>query len=111
MVNEITKVNHIYDERPAYRVLDVAGFFGTDDTLYPEGSEIFFDGEPCKEMEPLNEPARLKMLALLEKLDNQARAVAEKLGRPFVGMTSTLDGALSIASDIQRMYVSVMGHT
>ena len=96
-------------ERPAYRILDVAGFFGDDDTLYAEGAEIFFDGEPCVEMEPLNEAARIKMNILLERLDDEGRKAAEKAGRPWAGRPRTLDGALELASAIQRKDMAVMG--
>lgn len=96
-------------EQPAYRVLDVAGFFGDDDTLHAEGEEIFFDGEPCVEMEPLNEPARIKMEALLNRLDDAGRAAAEKAGRPYVGRPRNLDGALELATAIQRQEMAVMG--
>jgi len=96
-------------ERPAYRVLDVAGFFGDDDTLYPEGSEIFFDGEPSVEMEPLNEAARVKMIALLEKLEEKGREAAEKAGRPYTGRPRSLEGGLALASAIQRAEMAVMG--
>ena len=96
-------------ERPAYRVLDVAGFYGDDDTLHAEGAEIYFDGDPCVEMEPLNEPARIKMNELLERLDNEGRKAADKAGRPYVGRPRTLDGALELASAIQRQEMAVMG--
>lgn len=97
-------------ERPAYKVLDPSGFFGDDDTLYAEGEEIYFDGEPALEMEPLNESARLKYVALLERLDNEGRKVAEKLGRPYVGMPRNLEGALQIATAVQRQDMSLMGN-
>ena len=96
-------------ERPAYRVLDVAGFYGDDDTLYAEGAEIFFDGEPSVEMEPLNEPARVKMNQMLERLGEEGRKAAEKAGRPWSGRPRTLDGALELASAIQRQEMAVMG--
>lgn len=96
-------------ERPAYRVLDVAGFYGDDDTLYAEGAEIFFDGEPCVEMEALNEPAREKMEVLLQRLDDAGRAAAEKAGRAYVGRPRTLDGGLELATAIQRQEMAVMG--
>lgn len=96
-------------ERPAYRVLDVAGFFGDDDTLYAEGAEIYFDGEPSIEMEPLNEPARVKMIALLERLDDEGRKAAEKAGRPYTGRPRNLEGALALATAVQRAEMAVMG--
>lgn len=96
-------------ERPAYRVLDVSGFYGDDDTLYMEGAEIEFDGEPCVEMEPLNQAAQVKMEALLQKLDDAGRAAAEKAGRPYVGRPRTLDGGLELATAVQRKEMAVMG--
>lgn len=97
-------------ERPAYRVLDPSGFFGDNDTLYAEGEEIYYDGEPALEMEPLNEAAKDKYLALLERLDSEGRKVAEKLGRPYVGMPRSLEGALQIATAVQRQDMSLMGN-
>lgn len=97
-------------ERPAYRVLDPAGFFGDNDTLYAEGEEIYYDGEPALEMEPLNEAAKVRYLTLLETLDNEGRKVAEKLGRPYVGMPRNLEGALQIATAVQRHDMSLMGN-
>ena len=98
-------------ERPAYRVLDVAGFFGDDDTLYPEGSEVVFDGEPCIEMEPLNEAARQKMIELYNKLDEFGRAAAEKAGRPYTGMPRNLEGGLALANAVQRAEIEARGKT
>lgn len=100
---------YIAPERPAYRILDVAGFFGDDDTLHAEGEEIFFDGTPALEMEPLNQAAREKYVALLEDLDRKGREAAEKAGRPYTGMPKSLDGALAIASAVQRAEMSLMG--
>lgn len=99
-----------YDaERPAYRILATSGFFGPDHTLYEEGSEIYFDGEPSEEMEPLNDAARRKMVAYLEKLEELGRQAAEKAGRPFAGRPRSLDGGLALATAIQRSEMSVLG--
>lgn len=96
-------------ERPAYRVLDNAGFFGDDDTLYSEGAEIIWEGEPSLEMEPLNETARIRYLIMVEKLDSEGRKAAEKLGRPYTGFARNLEGGLQVASAIQRQDMSLMG--
>ena len=97
--------------RPAYRILTPApkGFFGPDDNLYREGECIYFDGEPNEEMEPLNELAYKNMEKFLDKLDTLARAVAEKLGRPYVGRPRSLDGAYELASAVQKADLPVMG--
>lgn len=100
----------ISNDKPAYRILAVSGFYGPDDTLYPEGSEIYYEGEPNEEMEPLNEPARVKLVEYLEKLDVLARQVSEKTGKTYIGRPRTLDGALAWAREIERAAVPVMGH-
>lgn len=107
---ETVKVEKIqYNERPKYRILDVAGFFSDNDTLYEYLDEIYFDGEPAIEMEPLNEAAKEKYVSLLESLDEEARKTAEKLGRPFSGRPRTIDGALAIATAVQRLEMPAMG--
>lgn len=104
-----TLSNMASTERPAYRVLAAAGFFGPDNTLYEEGSEVYFDGIPAEEMEPLNEPARLKMVAYLEELEDMGRKAAEKLGRPFQGRPRNLEGALALATAIQKQEMNIFG--
>lgn len=96
-------------ERAMYRILDTAGFFGPDDTLYEENSEIYFDGVPCEQMEPLNALARERYINMIEHLEDEGRKAAEKAGRPYSGRPRTLDGALVIATAIQRQEMSVMG--
>lgn len=95
-------------ERAAYRILSTAGFFSDNDTLYEEGAEIYFDGEPSVEMEPLNQLARQRYTEMLEKLDDLGRKTAEKLGRPWTGYRRDLSGALEIATAVQKAEMAVM---
>lgn len=99
----------IDNSRAAYRVLDPAGFFSDTDSLYAEGEEIYFDGEPNDQLEPLNQIAKDKLVAYLNRLDDQAREAAAKLGRHYSGRPRTLDGGLELATALQRNNVSVMG--
>ncbi len=99
----------IATDRPAYRILATAGFFGPDDNLYPEGSEIYYDDEPNEEMEPLNELAADRLNKYLEKLDKLAEETAKKAGRPFVGRPRNLDGSLLMATEVQKTEMSLMG--
>ena len=78
----------ISSERAAYRVGE-GGFFGPDDTLYQEGAQIYFDGEPVEDFFPLNQLARDRLQALWDKLDEHAKLAAAKNGRTF---TSRLRG-------------------
>lgn len=96
------------NDRPAYRILAIHGFFGPDDHLYELGEEIWFDDEPNEEMEPLNEMARAKLSAFLEKLDAKARTAAEKLNRPFIERPRTLDGQLALATQLERDQQAIM---
>jgi len=99
----------IDNTRPAFRILAASGFYGPDDHLYVEGDEIYYDGEPNEEMEPLNEAARTKMSAYIEKLDASAKAAADKAGKAFVERPKNLDGALALATAVARSEMSIMG--
>ena len=101
--------NNYDSSRACYRILDVNGFYGPDDHLYPMDSEIYYDGEPNEEMEPLTEPARLKLQIYLDKLDNLAREAALKTNKPFVARPRTLDGAVELATSFARNNVPIMG--
>lgn len=96
-------------ERPLYRVLDPAGFYGDDDHLWAEGKEIYFDGIPNEQMEPLNEIAHEKLTTYLNHLDDIAKTAAEKKGVPFVGRPRSLDGAIALATEEMRNNMSIMG--
>ena len=98
------------NERAEYRVLDPAGFYGDDDHLWPEGAEIFFDGTPNEQMEPLNEVAHRRLTAYLSKLDDDAREQAQKAGKIFVGRPRTLDGAIALATQRAKEEMGIMGN-
>lgn len=70
----------INNDRPAYKIADPKGFFGPNDRLYDEGTAIYWDEEPNKQMVPLNEMATERMREYLEKIDTLGRKAAEKLG-------------------------------
>lgn len=100
--------------RAAYRILDPNGFYADDDTLYivdADGNypEIYFDGIPNEQMEPLNELARERLTAYLENLDRMASEDAKKLGRTYNGRPRTLDGAIMLATEVERSKISIMG--
>jgi hypothetical protein len=105
----------MYDNtRAAYRVLDPSGFYSDNDTLYladefGNPAEIYFDGIPNEQLEPLNELARQRLTAYLDLQDALGRAAAEKLNRPFVGRPRNLDGAVELATAIARNDMSIQG--
>lgn len=96
-------------DTPMWRVLATAGFFGPDHTLYDEGMEIEYDGEPNEELEPLNQAAHDKLVVYLEKLDMLGKEAAVKANRPWVGRPRNLDGQLSLASAIQKSEMGILG--
>lgn len=98
----------ISNDRPAYRILALHGFFGPDDHLYEMGEEIYFDDEPNEEMEPLNELARHKLQSYLDKLDRSAKAAFEKAGKHFTERPRTLDGAVALATQVERDRMAIM---
>lgn len=99
----------IDNTRPAYRILSPNGFYGPDDHLYVDGDEIYYDGEPNEEMEPLNDAANKRMAAFIDKLDAAAREAAEKAGKAFVERPRNLDGGLALATAVARSDMSIMG--
>lgn len=99
----------IPNDVPVYRVLAVSGFFGPDDTLYPEGSVIRYMDEPNEEFEPLNDMARVAQSEYFDKLDGLARIAAEKAGRQFAGRARSLEDAVAIASQDARRVQLVSG--
>lgn len=99
----------ISNDRPAYRILATSGFYGPDDHLYKEGEEIFFDGIPNEEMEPLNQFALQRLTEYVENLDRLAKDASDKLGRPYIGRPRSLDGALALATEVQKREIQIMG--
>jgi hypothetical protein len=99
----------IDNTRAAYRILAIHGFYGPDDHLYEEGEEIYFDGEPNEEMEPLNQVARERIHSYLENLDTLGREAALKAGKAYAGRPRSLDGGLALATAIQRQEMGLMG--
>jgi hypothetical protein len=97
------------NETPKWRVLATAGFFGPDDTLYEEGAEIWYDGEPNEELEPLNQAAHDKLISYLERLDTLGREAAAKAGRPWAGRPRNLDGQLALATAVQKADMGILG--
>lgn len=106
----IERVDSKTNERPMFRITATAGFFGPNDTLYEEGAEIYLpEGlEPCVEMEPMNDSAKVLYTKMIDNLDDLGRKTAEKLGRPYTGYRRDLSGALEIATLVQKQEMAVM---
>lgn len=100
----------IDETRAAYRVLAIHGFFGPNDHLFGEGSIVYFDGEPNEDMEALTPIAHDRLVNHLETLDKLGREAAAKAGKAYAGRARTLDGALAMATAIQRAEMGLMGN-
>lgn len=99
----------IPQDKPVFRILDEHGFFGPNDTLYPEGSIIVLHDCPNENMEPMNQLAQDSMEAYLDMLDESARKVAEVNGRYFSGRARTKEDMMANASEDARKKVAIMG--
>lgn len=71
-MSDIKTVPEIKIETPQYRLVKP---FYADDTYFPEGTIIEFDGTPNEQMEPLNASAMERSRAYIEKLNEGARQI------------------------------------
>ena len=86
---------------PIYQLLTKC--YLEDDTLHPEGEEIAYLGTPNEWMAPLNEPARIKVQELVQRLDDAAREKAERLGRGYSGRPRDVhDQIAEVRGDVKR---------
>ncbi len=83
------------DDTPIYELLK--DWYAEDDTLHPEGEHVAYTGTPNEFMEPLNEPARLKMREYIDFLDECGRKAAEKFGRQYNGRITDLGDQIATA--------------
>ena len=89
---------------PTYRQLNPGGFFCEADFMIMEGEAFEYEGQPNEFMEALNEPAREKLVEFYKKIDEGARAVAEKNGRMYSPHTMGLDVLVAQATaDARRV--------
>lgn len=89
---------------PTYRQLNPKGFFCPEGYLIEEGEAFEFDGTPNEDMEPLNEPAKKRLIAYLKVLEEEAKKVAAKNGRAYMGRLKNLDEMVFEASaDARRL--------
>lgn len=98
----------INDERAAYRITAQSGFYGPDDTLYPENAMIYWDETPAVDMEPLNAKAREAKKKYLAHLDKLGQDAAEKLGKGYTGYTQTTENAIELER-LNAKQVQVIG--
>lgn len=87
----------IPNDVPVYKIMDERGFFADNDILYPQGTVVKWSDEPNTQMLPMNEMARTKLQAYIDKLEKLGRDAAEKLGVPYEGLDTARDIALQLA--------------
>jgi hypothetical protein len=70
----------IDETMPLYLQMNPHGFYA-DDTLFPEGTKLYFMGEPNEYLKPLNGIARMKVKEYFAKLDAEWAKYCEKQGK------------------------------
>ena len=71
---------YIDDDRAAYKVVEKRGFFDENDTLWPQGAMIYWDGPLNMGLEPINQIAIDSMREYLTHLDAEGVKVAKERG-------------------------------
>lgn len=88
-------------ETPIYQLL--VDHFLDDDTLHYADEKIAYDGEPSEHMAPLNEAARVRMRAMLDRLDESSQRMAALVGRPHTGRLTDLADLIAQAASDQKI--------
>ena len=71
----------VRQDRPAYRILKECFL---DDTMYFEGQMIYWDEEPNKEMEPLNDLAQKAIDAFFDSREELAKQKSAANGMKYI---------------------------
>ena len=86
---------------PVYKLL--VDHFLDDDTLHYADETIAYEGMPSEHMAPLNEAAEVRMRAMLDALDDEARRKAEMVGRPYRGRLTDLGAIIEQATRDEKV--------
>ena len=97
----------IPNDVPVYRLLEQ--FYAPNDTMYDPGEIIEYTEEPNTDMEPLNEPARVAMRSLYERLETEAKELARLAGKPYRGLPKNFDDTMDFARASARKVEVVHG--
>src|SRR5262245_34844175 len=73
---------------PIYQLL--VPHFLDDDSYHEANEQMAAEGEPSEHMAPLNEAARQRCQAMLDRLDAEAKKMADLVGRPYRGRLNDL---------------------
>lgn len=98
---------YIDPEVAAYKIIEKRGFFDDQDTLWLQGSMIYWEGEPSLAFEPLNELAEITMREHLEKLDAEGKKVAEQNGKSHANIVNAFDARKRLQEMDRKMGRSV----
>lgn len=91
---------NIPQDVPVYKLL--VDHFLDDDTLHYADETIAYEGMPSEHMAPLNETAKVRMRAMLDSLDDEARRTADLVGKPFRGRLNDLGEMIAMAAAVQN---------
>ena len=98
---------YIDQDVAAYKIIEKRGFFDDQDTLWPQGSMIYWEEEPSLSFEPLNELAEITMREYLEKLDEEAKNVAKVSGKSHATLVNAFDARKRLQEMDRKMGRSV----
>ncbi len=94
---------NVGNERPAYRILKMCFL---DDRACFEGELVYWDEEPNKEMEPLNELARTAMNAFFDNREELARAASAAKGVKYIPLRRPIEEERALNSaDARRVEI------
>ncbi len=78
----------VNQDRPAYRILKPCFL---DDIMFFEGQLVYWDEEPNKEMEPLNELAKDAMNAFFDDREALAKAASLAKGMKYIALRRPIE--------------------
>lgn len=87
-------------DRPVYRLTEP--FFDPQDNYHPAEKVVVFNGIPNQSMMPLNDLAREKYDAYMDKLDEDLKLVCDLEKRPFTAHHRVYDEPEDDFVDISR---------
>lgn len=78
----------VRQDRPAYRILKPCFL---DDNMFFEGQMVYWDEEPNKEMEPLNDLAKEAINAFFDNREELAKAASLAKGMKYIALRRPIE--------------------
>jgi len=98
--------SYVRQDRPAYRILKMCYL---DDRACFEGEEVYWDEEPNKEMEPLNDLAKEATKAFFDNREELAREASLKKGVKYIPLRRPVEEERALNTSEARRVEIVKG--